>query len=159
MQEKKALSSRGRGRLRGFLELRRPWGLSSRDAGLLEPPERPQGSPASSSVRPPKVPRHGGVPRGEDWASQGQPKGKAEIPVVPPEKPTQVLQLGKTTEIREPLVRRQGSQVSMRVARAFSCIGEGNGNPLQCSCLENPRDGGAWWVAVSGVAQSRTRLK
>ena len=41
----------------------------------------------------------------------------------------------------------------------FSCIGEGNGNPLQCSCLENPRDGGAWWAAVYGVAQSRTRLK
>ena len=39
------------------------------------------------------------------------------------------------------------------------CIGEGNGNPLQYSCLENPRDGGAWWVAVYGVAQSRTRLK
>ena len=42
---------------------------------------------------------------------------------------------------------------------SLSCIGEGNGNPLQCSCLENPRDGGAWWVAVSGVAQSRTQLK
>ena len=40
-----------------------------------------------------------------------------------------------------------------------SCIGEGNGNPLQCSCLENPRDGGAWWAAVYGVAQSWTRLK
>ena len=38
-------------------------------------------------------------------------------------------------------------------------IGEGNGNPLQCSCLENPRDGGAWWAAFYGVAQSRTRLK
>ena len=38
-------------------------------------------------------------------------------------------------------------------------IGEGNGNPLQCSCLENPRDGGAWWAAVYGVAQSRTQLK
>ena len=37
--------------------------------------------------------------------------------------------------------------------------GEGNGNPLQCSCLENPRDGKAWWAAVSGVAQSRTQLK
>ena len=37
--------------------------------------------------------------------------------------------------------------------------GEGNGNPLQCSCLENPRDGGAWWASVYGVAQSRTRLK
>ena len=37
-----------------------------------------------------------------------------------------------------------------------SCIGEGNGNPLQCSCLENPRDGGAWWAAIYGVAQSQT---
>ena len=42
---------------------------------------------------------------------------------------------------------------------SLSCIGEGNGNPLQCSCLENPRDGGAWWAALYGVAQSRTRLK
>ena len=41
----------------------------------------------------------------------------------------------------------------------LSCIGEGNGNPLQCSCLENPRDGGTWWAAVYGVAQSRTRLR
>ena len=40
-----------------------------------------------------------------------------------------------------------------------SRIGEGNGNPLQCSCLENPRDGRAWWAAVYGVTQSRTRLK
>ena len=42
---------------------------------------------------------------------------------------------------------------------SLSCIGEGNGNPLQCSCLENPRDGGAWWATVHGVAQSRTRMK
>ena len=42
---------------------------------------------------------------------------------------------------------------------SLSCIGEGNGNPLQCSCLENPRDGVAWWAAVYGVAQSRTWLK
>ena len=42
---------------------------------------------------------------------------------------------------------------------SLSCIGEGNGNPLQCSCLENPRDGGAWRAAVYGVTQSRTRLK
>ena len=42
---------------------------------------------------------------------------------------------------------------------SLSCIGEGNGNPLQCSYLENPRDGGAWWAAVYGVAQSRTQLK
>ena len=42
---------------------------------------------------------------------------------------------------------------------SLSCIGEGNGNPLQCSCLENPRDRASWWAAVYGVAQSRTRLK
>ena len=42
---------------------------------------------------------------------------------------------------------------------SLSCIGEGNGNPLQCSCLENPRDGGAWWAAVCGVAQSWAQLK
>ena len=42
---------------------------------------------------------------------------------------------------------------------SLSCIGEGNGNPLQSSCLENPRDNGAWWTAVYGVAQSQTRLK
>ena len=39
---------------------------------------------------------------------------------------------------------------------SLSCIGEGNGNPLHCSCLENPKDGGAWWAAIYGVAQSRT---
>ena len=42
---------------------------------------------------------------------------------------------------------------------SLSCIGEGKGNPLQCSCLENPRDSGAWGAAIYGVAQSRTRLK
>ena len=42
---------------------------------------------------------------------------------------------------------------------SLSYIGEGNGNPLQCSCLEDPRDGGAWWAAIYGVTQSRTRLK
>ena len=42
---------------------------------------------------------------------------------------------------------------------SLSCFGDGNGNPLQCSCLENPRDGGAWWAAVYGVAQSWTQLK
>ena len=45
------------------------------------------------------------------------------------------------------------------LAFTFHFHAEGNGNPLQCSCLENPRDGGAWWAAVFGVAQSQTRLK
>ena len=54
----------------------------------------------------------------------------------------------------------QESDMTERVHFHFSlsCTGEGNGNPLQCSCLENPRDGGAWWAAVYGAAQSRTRL-
>ena len=56
---------------------------------------------------------------------------------------------------------RQESETTEQLHFHFSlsCIGEGNGNPLQCSCLENPRDGGAWWAAVYGVAQGRTRLK
>ena len=56
---------------------------------------------------------------------------------------------------------RWGSDTTERLHFHFSlsCIGEGNGNPLQCSCLENPRGGGAWWAAVYGVAQSQTRLK
>ena len=56
---------------------------------------------------------------------------------------------------------REESDTTERLHFHFplSCIGEGNGNPLQCSCLENPRDGGAWWAAVSRVAQSGTRLK
>ena len=69
-----------------------------------------------------------------------------------------------------PLAEEPGRLQSMRSLRVDtterlhfhfspSCIGEGNGNPLQCSYLENPRDGGAWWAAVYGVAQSQTRLK
>ena len=56
---------------------------------------------------------------------------------------------------------RQESDTTERLHFHFSLsfIGEENGNPLQCSCLENPRDGGAWWAAISGVAQSWTQLK
>ena len=54
---------------------------------------------------------------------------------------------------------RVGHDWALHFHFSLSCIGEGNGNPLQCSSLENPRDGGAWWAAVYGVAQSRTRLK
>ena len=54
-----------------------------------------------------------------------------------------------------------GSDMTERLHFHFSlsCIGEGNGNPLQCSCLENPKDGGAWWAAVHRIAQRRTQLK
>ena len=79
--------------------------------------------------------------------------------------PTPVLLPGKSHG-RRSLVgcspwSREESDTTERLHFHFSllCIGEGNGNPLQCSCLENPRDGGAWWAAVSGVSQSQTRLK
>ena len=54
--------------------------------------------------------------------------------------------------------RRVGHDERLPFHFSLSCIGEGNGNPLQCSCLENPRDGGACWAAVYGVSQSWTRL-
>ena len=79
--------------------------------------------------------------------------------------PTPVLLPGKSHG-RRSLVGwsqwgRKESDMTERLHFHFSlsCIGEGNGNPLQCSWLENPRDGGAWWAAVYGVAQSWTRLK
>ena len=79
--------------------------------------------------------------------------------------PTPVLLTGKSRGWRS-LVGcspwgRWGSDTTERLHFHFSlsCIGEGNGNPLQCSCLGNPRDGVAWWAAVYGVTKSRTRLK
>ena len=79
--------------------------------------------------------------------------------------PTPVLLPGKSHGWRSlvgcsPWGRKE-SDMTERVHFHFSlsCIGGGNGNPLQCSCLENPRVGGAWWAAIYGVAQSRTRLK
>ena len=82
--------------------------------------------------------------------------------------PTPVLLPGKSHGWRSlvgcsPWGHKEESDTTERLHFHFhfplSCIGEGNGNPLQCSCLENPRDGGAWWAAVYGVQQSRTRLK
>ena len=54
---------------------------------------------------------------------------------------------------------RVGHDWATAFSLSLSCTGEGNGNPLQCSCLENPRDRGAWWAAICGAAQSRTWLK
>ena len=54
---------------------------------------------------------------------------------------------------------KSGTTEQLHFHFSVSCTGERNGNPLQCSCLENPRDGGAWWAAVYGFAQSRTWLK
>ena len=52
-----------------------------------------------------------------------------------------------------------GHDWATSLSLSLSCIGEGNGSPLQCSCLENPRDGGAWWAAIYGVTKNRTQLK
>ena len=79
--------------------------------------------------------------------------------------PTPVLLPGKSHGWRSPVGcspwGREESDTTERLHFHFSlsCIGEGNGNPLQCSCLENPKVGGPWWAAVYGVAQSLTRLK
>ena len=76
--------------------------------------------------------------------------------------PTPVLLPGESHERRSLVVcspwGREESDTTERLHFPFSlsCIGGGNGNPLQCSCLKNPRDGGAWWAAVYGVAQSWT---
>ena len=60
---------------------------------------------------------------------------------------------------QEVLSWSRGTTEQLHFHFSLACIGEGNGKSLQYSCLENPRDGGAWWAAVYGVAQSRTRLK
>ena len=91
------------------------------------------------------------LPAMQDWRRQWQP--------------TPVLLPGKSHGRRSlvgggPWGREEsGTTEWLHFHFSLSCIGEGNGNPLQCSCLENPRDGGALWAAVYGVAQSRTRLK
>ena len=79
--------------------------------------------------------------------------------------PTPVLLPGKSRELRSLVGSspwgRWGSDTTEQLHFHFSlsCIGEGNGNLLQYSCLENPRDRGAWWAAAYGIAQSRTWLK
>ena len=94
-----------------------------------------------------RIPEHSGLSRRRQW------------------KPTPVLLPGKSHGQRtlvscSPWGHKESDTTErLHFHFSLSCIGEGNGNPLQCSCLENPRDGGAWLAAVSGVAQSRTQLK
>ena len=96
-----------------------------------------------------------------DFTSEGMGRGTEEHVMEPGFDGVCSTLAWKTPWMGEP--GRLQSMGSRRVghdwATSFSRIGEGNGNPLQCSCLENPRDGGAWWAAVYGVIQSRTRLK
>ena len=79
--------------------------------------------------------------------------------------PTPVLLPGKSRGLRSlvgcsPWGREESDMTEQcHFHFSLSCIGEGNGNPLQCSCLENPRDRGAWWATIYGVAQSQTWLK
>ena len=95
------------------------------------------------------------------WSDFGAPQIKSEKAMAPhsstfawkipwTEKPGRLQSMGS---LESDMTERLHFHFSL------SCIGEGNGNPLQCFCLENPRDGVAWWAAVYGVAQSRTRLK
>ena len=62
-------------------------------------------------------------------------------------------------QVRSPALCFEVTSYGLHFHFSFSCAGEGNGNPLQCSCLENPRDGGAWWAAIYAVVQSWTQLK
>ena len=89
---------------------------------------------------------------GHVWDPVGRPVEKA----VAPHCSTLAWKIPRT---EEPGRLRVGHDWATSLWLFTLCIGEGNGNPLQCSCLENPRDGGAWWAAFYGVTQSRTRLK
>ena len=73
--------------------------------------------------------------------------------------PTPVLLPGKSHGRRSLVGQESDTTKWLHFHFSLSCIGEGNGNPLQCSGLENPRDGGAWWAAIYEVTQSQTRLK
>ena len=114
--------------------------------------------------------RHGGATCGTSWIRDQTRVSCLFFTTEPPGRrrrwhPTPVLLPAKSHGQRSLIGcspwGREESDPTERLHFHFSlsCIGEGNGNPLHYSCLENPRDGGAWWAAVSGVAQSRTRLK
>ena len=114
-------------------------------------PAKPQGKLWASNPRSATYKVFGLVSGKPSWRRQWQP--------------TPVLLPGKSHGWRS-LVGcspwgREESDTTERLQFHFSLsrIGEGNGNPLQCSCLENPRDGGAWWAAIYGVTQSQTQLK
>ena len=108
------------------------------------------------------------APMASSFQSQGYPRNlsgnKGDVALWSPEKAmTSQLQ---TLAWKIPWMEEPGRLQSMGLRRvghdwatSLSCIGEGNGNPLQCSCLENPRDGGAWWAAIYGITWSGTRLK
>ena len=120
---------------------------------------------------PQSFPASGSFPKSQLFTSGGQStEASALASVIPMTRrrqwhPTPVLLPGKSHGWRSlvgcnPWGREElDTTEQLHFRLSLSCIGEGNGTPLQYSCLENPRDGGAWWAAVYGVAQSRTRLK
>ena len=120
--------------------------------------------------RPPGFPVHGFIQaRILEWVASfrgsSRPRNQTYVFYMRQWHPAPVLLPGKSHGRRSlvgcsPWGREESDTTEqLQFHFSLSCIGEGNGNPLQCSCLENPRDGGAWWAAVYGIAQSRTRLK
>ena len=123
-------------------------------AGDVIQPSHPLSSPFSSW--PQSFPGSDSFPKSQLFPSVSQSIQRRQW------QPTPVLLPGKSHERRSlgGCSPRDCEESDMTERLHFhfslSCTGEGNGNPLQCSCLENPRDGGAWWAAVYGVTQSRT---
>ena len=117
------------------------------------------GSPGSAQVVQGLVESLGNVL----WQDLKGVQGGASEKAMAPHSSTLAWKLPWTEEpgrLRSPWGREESDTTErLHFHFSLSCIGEGNGNPIQYSCLENPRDGGAWWAVVSGVAQSRTRLK
>ena len=114
------------------------------------------------TVEPDGLPSMGSHRVGHNWSNLA---AAAAFTWRRPRQPTPVLLPGKSHGWRS-LVgcspwghKELATTEQLHFSFSFSCIGDGNGTQLQCSCLENPRDGEAWWAAIYGVAQSRTRLK
>ena len=95
------------------------------------------------------------LPQGAAW--QDEALARDGVSRVPESAQIHVQQVGDAIQPSHPLSSPFPPAFNLSAYFSLSCTGEGNGSPLQCSCLENPRDGGAWWAAVCGVTQSRDR--
>ena len=133
--------------------------MQVRSLGWEDPLDKGMGTQSSISTwRIPWTEKYGGLQSTESQKSWKQLNNKQQW------HPTPVLLPGKfhgrrSLEGCSPWgCEESDTTEQLHFPFSLSCIGKGNGNPLQCSCLENPRDGGAWWAAVYGVAQSRTQL-
>ena len=139
-----------------------PAGGDEPEVGAGTKPSSRSCSEMTSCHRRLELPRRLGKTRPRPWAARG-----TDVTQFPASAGSDVTPLGFPPKISEGSLQEgqagylRGVSVTSVCSRAtsLSCLGEGNGNPLQYSCLENPRDRGASWAAVYGVAQSRTRLK